>query len=301
MKNHFIIIKNPLKRSYFNLIKKVILSQSKKINELNILIIENIDSSHFLSIVLKEYYYQIRKISTSLAYDYDLNINIIFNCIDHYKKNFFNNENSNIFYKATSEKFDNSFNKIKNLVEYDLELQNVILKESNNHYKFKEFSTVSLGGSFDHLHDGHKFLLSMAFFLTKKKLMIGLSTYELYKHKTDLDLFQDFDIRELNIKNFLNKFFFNQFEIFQLKDIYGPTKFLNDLDCLVITKESLSNAILINKYREENNLKKLILVELYPIERVTTTKGDDEFGEKLSSTLIRLEKRNKKYKQLKID
>ncbi len=37
------------------------------------------------------------------------------------------------------------------------------------------FPVVALGGTFDHLHAGHKILLSMAAWITQEKLIIGMT------------------------------------------------------------------------------------------------------------------------------
>lgn len=37
------------------------------------------------------------------------------------------------------------------------------------------YNVVALGGTFDHLHAGHKVLLTMGIFLAVKKLIIGVS------------------------------------------------------------------------------------------------------------------------------
>lgn len=39
----------------------------------------------------------------------------------------------------------------------------------------KTYDVVALGGTFDHLHVGHKVLLTMGIFLAAKKLIIGVS------------------------------------------------------------------------------------------------------------------------------
>ena len=48
--------------------------------------------------------------------------------------------------------------------------------------KLKPFNLIGLGGSFDHLHDGHRFLLETATKLANH-MTIGLTTDEMIKHK----------------------------------------------------------------------------------------------------------------------
>lgn len=43
--------------------------------------------------------------------------------------------------------------------------------------------TVALGGTFDHLHSGHKILLSMAAWIAEKKLIVGITGW---RHSPDL-------------------------------------------------------------------------------------------------------------------
>ena len=45
------------------------------------------------------------------------------------------------------------------------------------------YKVTALGGTFDHMHDGHKILLSVAAFLTSQKLIIGVTDQELLENK----------------------------------------------------------------------------------------------------------------------
>lgn len=37
------------------------------------------------------------------------------------------------------------------------------------------YDTIALGGTFDHLHAGHKVLLSLAAYISRKKVVIGVT------------------------------------------------------------------------------------------------------------------------------
>ena len=65
----------------------------------------------------------------------------------------------------------------------------------------KPFNLIGLGGSFDHLHDGHHFLLKTAAKLGNH-LTIGLTTDEMIKHKNHYEKIQAFNVREKVLRNF---------------------------------------------------------------------------------------------------
>ena len=41
---------------------------------------------------------------------------------------------------------------------------------------FKQFDAICLGGTFDHMHSGHKILLTQASLLTKRRMLIGVTS-----------------------------------------------------------------------------------------------------------------------------
>lgn len=46
---------------------------------------------------------------------------------------------------------------------------------TQNDYRQREYPVVALGGTFDHLHAGHKILLSMGAWIAKEKLIVGVT------------------------------------------------------------------------------------------------------------------------------
>jgi len=55
--------------------------------------------------------------------------------------------------------------------------------ESNDNLEFFKYEAVCLGGTFDHMHLGHKLLLSKALLCTKKRILVGVTTDVLLKKK----------------------------------------------------------------------------------------------------------------------
>ena len=46
------------------------------------------------------------------------------------------------------------------------------------------FDVVGLGGTFDHIHSGHKLMLSSAVLRTNKRIVVGVTSDELLKNKS---------------------------------------------------------------------------------------------------------------------
>lgn len=142
----------------------------------------------------------------------------------------------------------------------------------------------ALGGTFDHLHDGHKILLTVAAFLTSERLIIGLTVEELLVSKKYKDIVQDFHTRRENVVSFLNTFKPSlKIEIIPLKDVCGPTGTVPEIECLVVSRETVKGGQIVNKTRKERGMSQL---DLYVV-NVLGGKEEDGWKEKMSSTDIR--------------
>jgi cytidyltransferase-like protein len=144
-----------------------------------------------------------------------------------------------------------------------------------------KFELAGLGGTFDHLHDGHKLLISTAFRIAKK-VAIALTNEELLKNKAEKELIESYETRKQNLENFIIEElgqFKDSFEIIPLSDPFGPAITSEDLEIHVSSDETIEMSKKINEYRIKNGLKPLVLVAI-PI--VTDIKD-----KKISSTDIR--------------
>ncbi|MCP8313496.1 MAG: pantetheine-phosphate adenylyltransferase [archaeon] len=137
---------------------------------------------------------------------------------------------------------------------------------------------VAVGGTFDHLHIGHKALLKTAF-ESGESVVIGVSSDDFAK-KLGKGIKQKFSNRVEKLKNFLNSIFPNRrYEIHTLNDHFGPIIIDKDIDAIVVSEETLSKA------KEANELRKAKGLKLLKIILIDTVMAED--GLQVSSTRIR--------------
>jgi pantetheine-phosphate adenylyltransferase len=119
------------------------------------------------------------------------------------------------------------------------------------------FPVVVLGGTFDHLHAGHKILLSMSAWIATRKIIVGVTGEQalqipevtlnmsvddvLLVNKSNKKVLQNIDERISLVRSFLD-LFKPGLELFivPIYDVYGPTAVDPDIQALVVSKETLS-------------------------------------------------------------
>ncbi|CAN5136924.1 hypothetical protein BH09PAT2_BH09PAT2_02330 [soil metagenome] len=113
---------------------------------------------------------------------------------------------------------------------------------------------AGIGGTFDHLHDGHKFLITTAF-QKAEYVSIGITTNDLIKDKEFSNKIQTYNERESIVKNFLKEHnWLMRSNIFPLNDNYGSATTDPTMDMIIVTTETKSTAIEINAIRKKNDL-----------------------------------------------
>ena len=145
----------------------------------------------------------------------------------------------------------------------------------------KPFIKICLGGTFDHLHEGHKNLLEIAVKLGQK-VLIGLTTEPLLKSKKHREQMQSYKQREDGVVNFLEdvlKLSKAEYDIIPLEDPFGPAISNSSLDSMICSSETFRGCLKINQIRIKLGLKPLILISI-PLML-------NKDGTKLSSTDIR--------------
>lgn len=152
----------------------------------------------------------------------------------------------------------------------------------------KPFNCVCLGGTFDHLHQGHKSLLKVAFKMGFH-VAIGLATKILFSHKKYHNIIQPYEVRKDAIEDYISselKISNYAYQFIPLEDPFGPAVENPQIDAQICSQETYRGCIEINKIRRKRGIKPTKIV-IVPLIR-------DSSGEKVSSTKIRTSIKNKR-------
>ncbi|MBS7626220.1 phosphopantetheine adenylyltransferase [Candidatus Bathyarchaeota archaeon] len=145
----------------------------------------------------------------------------------------------------------------------------------NGQYK----RVVALGGTFDHLHKGHKSLIRKALQLGDR-LIIGLSSDEYLSRWRKNHSVNSYEKRLDKLKSFLSELnVLGKVTVVPLDDPFGPSVSDSTISVLVVTGDTLERALEINKIRIS---KKLPPLQIYVCDFIL---ADD--GAPISSTRIR--------------
>ena len=149
-------------------------------------------------------------------------------------------------------------------------------------FPFQQEDNVCVGGTFDHLHAGHKLLLTATALVARKTVIIGVSRK--YNSKKDnANLVYPLHKRAGDVISFLFKINNNLiFHIESLDGFAGPAGRDVPMDALVLSIETKNGAEMVAQLRKEKNLPEL---KYYMIPLIMAPDGQN----KISSTQIRKE------------
>ncbi|OQV18897.1 Bifunctional coenzyme A synthase [Hypsibius exemplaris] len=136
------------------------------------------------------------------------------------------------------------------------------------------YDNVVIGGTFDHLHAGHKLLLSNAILRCNRKLTIGLTVQEMLKKKRLADLIQPIEERHRVLHEFCTAVDPSlEYNIVPISDPFGPSIVDPDLEAIVASEETLDGANAVNLERHKKNLRPL-RVHTFPVNDVVVVESD---------------------------
>ena len=136
-----------------------------------------------------------------------------------------------------------------NFIRIQRDLERVFVPESPLLVSIPDeesFDAVALGGTFDHLHSGHKLMLSLAALLSRDRILCGITASEMLTSKNHPEKLEPLDSRMFTVQDFLMEFKMGcerNVEIVTLRDPYGPTIELEDLDALIVSPETLPGGL----------------------------------------------------------
>ncbi|KAF9174483.1 hypothetical protein BGX21_007368 [Mortierella sp. AD011] len=148
------------------------------------------------------------------------------------------------------------------------------------------YRDVVLGGTFDHLHAGHKILLSMTAWIASHRVVCGVTDDSMLKTKKFKEYIEPLNKRIEDVEKFLRIFKRGLvYEVVPIHDIYGPTITDDNLQTLMVSKETLKGGDAVNEERRKRNMRPLNIEVINVISPAET--HVDEISLKISSTYIR--------------
>ena len=166
------------------------------------------------------------------------------------------------------------------LIMDKLKLLNDDKNQSVSSPVYNRYNEVVFGGTFDHIHSGHKVMVTIAALMCSDTLYIGLSIDQLLKHKKYSNMLQSFDLRKQSLLEFIECTRPGlKVVIESLNDLYGPSIY-ESIEALVCSKETIGGANKVNEKRVELKRNPLELIVIDLVE-------SNEIDHKVSSTDIR--------------
>lgn len=249
-----LVIKDPLNSCYKQFFNTVFESLSPSLPGIDVYIAQHIENANELGFVLQEVYGNVRNEALNRGFPFDFEINVLWNSP---KKDWF------LSYRPSNEEA------VADISEMEISSEpsgshKESLKLKPDSFKYQQFVVSAVGGTFDHLHDGHKILLLMAAFVTRKHLIVGVTGPGMLKNKKFAEAMEPIEARVKAVSRYLQETLPGSvtYSVYQIDDVCGPTGYVRDIDALVISEETKSGADFVNDYRKKQGFSELAVVTI---------------------------------------
>lgn len=135
---------------------------------------------------------------------------------------------------------------------------NTSFLKDNSITEWKKYNNVVLGGTFDGLHNGHKILLTNALLHCQNSLTVGVTDDNMIKKKILSELVRPTSNRIELVKDFLQDIDPRvELIIPPIPDPFGPSVVDPNLECIVVSEETVKGGEKVNEERAKKGLNQL--------------------------------------------
>lgn len=141
-----------------------------------------------------------------------------------------------------------------------------------------EYEAIAVGGTFDHVHKGHRALISRAF-EKGRKVYVGVTSDE-FLRASGKKVSRDYTERRARLISYIDsRYPGRDYEVTKLEKSFGPGMFTSGIEAIAVSTETAPRVAAANEAR-----RKLGLTDL-KIEIVPMVMAEDK--DRISSTRIR--------------
>lgn len=115
-----------------------------------------------------------------------------------------------------------------------------------------------LGGTFDHLHNGHKKLLSLAVSICARRMVVGVTADKMLTTKSHAEFIEPLARRQQSVRDYVA--FLKPhvaLDVVTIEDPFGPSITIPEPAAIVVSTETVAGAAKINTIRVERALPKV--------------------------------------------